>query len=215
MFRTYFKTAWRNLSRYKSYNIINVLGLTLGITSCLIIFLIVQYELGYDKFNSKADRIYRVTLNALDFNPCVSMAVVPALRNDFPELEEVSQVWYQESGLVIIGGVKKYNEKGYAFADQYFTSLFDYAWLEGNAKTALSEPNTVVLTESIAHKYFGEKEAMGQVINLENQYNLKVTGIIKDVPGNTHLPFHFLVSFETVRKERQAQGALSSFYWIT
>ena len=215
MFRNYFKTAWRNLSRYKSYSIINVLGLTLGITSCLVIFLVVQYELGYDKFNSKADRTYRVTLNALDFNPCVSMAVVPALRNDFPELEEVSQVWYQESGLVTIGGVKKYDEKGYAFADQYFSSVFDYNWLEGNAKTALADPNSVVLTESIAHKYFGDKEAMGQVINLENQYNLKVTGILKDVPGNTHLPVHFLVSFETVRKEREAQGALSSFFWIT
>ena len=215
MFKTYFKTAWRTLIRYKSYSIINMLGLTLGIASCLIIFLVVQYELNYDQFNSKADRIYRVTLNALDFNPCVSMAVVPALRNDFPELEEVSQVWYQESGLVVIGGVKKYDEKGYAFTDQYFSSVFDYDWLEGNAKTALADPNAVVLTQSIAHKYFGNKDPMGQVINLENQYNLKVTGVIKDLPGNTHLPFQFLVSFETVRKEKQAQGALSSFYWIS
>src|SRR5436190_19174706 len=109
MIKSYFKTAWRSVSRHKAYSIINDLGLTLGITSCLVIFLVVQYELGYDKFNTKADRIYRVTLNALDFNPCVSMAVVPALRNDFPELEEVSQVWYQESGLVTIGGIKKYD----------------------------------------------------------------------------------------------------------
>src|SRR3978361_1599002 len=89
-----FKTALRNLSKHKTYSIINVAGLTLGIASCLVIFLVVQYELSYDKFNSKEKRIYRVTLNAIDFNPCVSMAIVPALRNDFPELEKVSQAWY-------------------------------------------------------------------------------------------------------------------------
>jgi putative ABC transport system permease protein len=214
MIKNYFKTAWRSLNKYKSYSIINVLGLTLGIASCLVIFLVVKYELGYDKFNSKAKRTYRVTLNAIDFNACVSMAVAPALRNDFPELEEVSQVWYQESGLVTIGQ-SKYEEKGYAYADKYFSSIFDYHWLEGNYKTALSEPNSIVLTESLAHKYFGNREAMGQWINLENQYNLKVTGIIKDVPGDTHLPFNFLVSFETVRKEREKSGALSAFYWIS
>jgi putative ABC transport system permease protein len=93
MFKNYFKTAWRSLSKNRAYSLINVLGLTLGIASCLVIFLVVQYEMNYDKFNSKADRIYRVTLNAIDFNPCVSMAIASPLRHDFPELEEVSQVW--------------------------------------------------------------------------------------------------------------------------
>src|SRR6266516_1552586 len=180
MLKNYFKTAWRSLNKHRAYSIINVLGLTMGIASCLVIFLIVQYELSYDKFNAKADRTYRVTLNAIDFNPCVSMAVVPALRNDFPELEEVSQVWYHESGLINIGETK-YQEKGFIFADKYFPSVFDYHWLEGNSKTALAEPNAIVLIESIAHKYFGNKQAMGQVIKLENEYSLKVTGVIKDV----------------------------------
>jgi ABC-type antimicrobial peptide transport system permease subunit len=114
--------------------------------------------------------------------------------------------------LVTIGDHTRYDEKGFAFADQYFTSVFDYQWVEGNAKTALAEPNTIVLTESIAHKYFGNKEAMGQVINLDNNKNLKVTGIIKDVPGNTHLPFHFLVSFETIKED--VKGMMSQFYAI-
>lgn len=214
MFKNYFKTGWRAISRYKSYSIINIFGLTLGIASCLVIFLIVQYELGYDKFHKKASRIYRVTLNAIDFNPSVSMAVVPAIRNDFPELEEVSQVWYQQSGLITVGQTK-YDEKDFAFADGYLPSVFDYDWMEGNPKNALAEPNSVVLTEHIAYKYFGNKEAMGRMIRLENQYNLKVTGVIKDLPGNTHLPFNFLVSFETVRKEREKMGALSAFYWIS
>ena len=215
MIKNYFKTAWRALSRYRAYGIINVLGLTLGIVSCLVIFLVVKYELGYDKFHKKAGRIYRVTLNAIDFNPCVSMAVVPALRNDFPELEAVSQVWFRESGLITIGQRTRFEEKNFAYADPYFTHIFDYTWLEGNSKTALTEPNTVVLTESIARKYFGNKEAIGQVINLEKKFDLIVTGVIKDVPGNTHLPFNFLVSFETVRKEQEKRGALSQFYWIT
>jgi ABC-type antimicrobial peptide transport system permease subunit len=211
MIKNYFKTAWRNLSRYKAYSIINVLGLTLGIASCLVIFLVVQYELSYDKFNSKAGRIYRVTLNAIDFNPCVSLAIAGPMRNDFPELEEVSQVWYRGKGLMTINQ-KKFEEDGFAFADEYFASVFDYTWLEGNYKTALKEPNSIVLTESLAHKYFGINEAMGQPINLEDRYNLKVTGIIKDLPGNTHLPFKYLVSFETIRKENE--GMMTAFWAI-
>ena len=211
MFRNYFKIAWRNLNKYKAYSIINVLGLTLGIASCLIIFLVVRNELGYDNFHGKANRIYRVTLHALDYNPCVSMAVIPAMRNDFPELEQTSQVWYHESGLVKINQTR-YSEKGFIYADEHFPAIFDYQWLAGNPATALSEPNSVVLTESIARKYFGEKTAIGQIVNLDNQFDLKVTGLIKDVPGNTHLPFLFAVSFETVKKD--LKGAMSNFYWI-
>ena len=91
MIKTYFKTAWRNLSKHKAYSLINILGLTLGIASCLVIFLVVKYELNYDRFHSKANRTYRVTLNAIDFNPSVSLAVAPAMRADFPELEAVCE----------------------------------------------------------------------------------------------------------------------------
>jgi len=211
MLRNYLKIAWRSISRYKAYSIINISGLALGIASCLVIFLIVRYELGYDHFHRKADRTYRVTLHALDYNPSVSMAVAPALRNDFPELEQVSQVWYQSSGLVKVGPIA-YNEKGYAYADEYFTHIFDYPWLAGNPRTALSNPNAVVLTESAAKKYFGDKDAMGQLINLDNQYDLKVTGVMKDLPGNSHLNFLFLVSFETVKKD--IPGLFKNFYAI-
>jgi ABC-type antimicrobial peptide transport system permease subunit len=214
MIKHYFKTAWRSLTRYKVYSIINVLGLTLGIGSCLVILLVVKYELGYDKFNSKAERTYRVTLNAIDFNPSVSMAIVPAMRNDFPELEEVTQAWYHESGLIKIGQ-NKFEENRILFADKYFPSVFDFHWLEGDYHTALAEPNSIVLTESYARKYFGNKEAIGQLVNLENEHILKVTGVIKDLPGNTHLPFNLLVSFETVRKQREEKGAMSNFYWIS
>ena len=217
MFKNYFKTAWRSIAKNKVYSAINISGLALGIASCLIIFLVVNYELGYDNFNKKADRIYRVTLNAIDFNPSVSMAVTPALRTYFPELEQVSQVWYQRDGLVTVNN-KRYSEKGYMFADAQFSKIFDYQWVMGDPNTALSEPNSVVLTESIAKKYFLQqtlptsKDVIGQIINLDNHYNLKVTGIIKDLPGNTNLPFIFLVSFETV--SQQVKGMMSQFYAI-
>jgi len=208
----YTKTAWRTIRGHRAYSLINILGLTLGIASCLVIFLVVKYELGYDKWFSKSDRIYRVTLNGIDFNPSVSMAVVPAMRNDFPELEAVSQVLFQPSMIIKVEGGTRYEEKSFAFADEQFTKVFDYQWLEGNPATALSAPNSVVLTESVAHKYFGSKEAIGQVINADNSYNLKVAGVIKDLPGNTHLPLSALVSLETIKNE--IKGMLSNFYAI-
>lgn len=214
MLKNYFKRAWRSLSRQKAYSLINVLGLTLGIASSIVIFLVVQYELSYDKFHKKADRIYRVTLNAIDFNPSVSMAITPKMRNDFPELQAVTQVWFHQSAVITLGDTK-YEEKNLALADQYFTSVFDYEWLQGNPKTALNEPNEIVLTETMAHKYFGDKDAMGQLIRVDDKFDLKVTGVVKDLPGNTHLPFNFLVSFETVRKDLEKRGALSAFYWIS
>ena len=198
MLINYFLTAFRNIRRRLGYTLINVFGLALGIASCLLIFLVVRYELGYDAFNSKADRIYRVSHHSIDYNPRVSPAVAPALRNDFPELE-VAQFFYDE-GMVKIGN-NRYNEKNYAYADEYVPRVFDYQWLAGDPRSALTNPNSIVLTESMARKYFGTAEAMGQTIYLDNQFNCKVTGIIRDLPGNTSLPFIFLVSLTTIKKE--------------
>jgi len=211
MIKTYFKTAWRNLSKHKAYSLINILGLTLGIASCLVIFLVVKYELNYDRFHSKANRTYRVTLNAIDFNPSVSFAVAPAMRTDFPELEAVSQTWFQNSAQIKVGDTR-YDDKKLLFADQFFTSVFDYTWIQGNPKTALAEPNSIVLTESYARKYFGNRDALGQLITLDNRFNLKVTGVIKDLPGNTHLPFNMAVSFETIRED--VKGMMNQFWAI-
>ena len=111
-----------------SYALLNVLGLTLGIASCLVIFLIVRNELTYDNFQ-KADRTYRVTLNAIDFNSDVSMAIAPAMRNDFPELEQVSQIFYRHGGLIKVNN-NRFREKDYAFADEHFLNIFNYQWIE-------------------------------------------------------------------------------------
>ena len=211
MIKNYFKTAWRNLLTNKAFSFINVFGLALGVASSLILFLVARNELTYDSFHKKADRIYRVTLNALDFNSSVSLAVLPAMRNDFPELEHATQTFYYPDALISLRN-QKFLEKGLAFADEEFFKVFNYQWLAGNPIKALNEPNTVVLTESIAQKYFGNKDAIGKVIKLNNNYNLKVTGIIKDVPANTSTPFVMIASWATIKGE--FKDALSNFYSI-
>lgn len=212
MFSNYIKLAFRSIRRNISYTLLNVAGLTLSIASCIVIFLVVKNELSYDRYHKKADRTYRVTLNAIDFNPSVSMAVTKAMRNDFPELENITQFWYRGQQLMQVGE-SRYNEEGMAYADEQFARVFDFNWLEGDQKTALSAPNSIVLTKTLAKKYFGDKPAMGQTIRFDNSNDLLVTGIIEDLPGNTHLPFKYLVSFETIEKE--LGGALREFYWIS
>ncbi len=135
MIKSYIIIAFRNIRRNFSYAFLNVFGLTLGIASCLVIFLIVRNELNFDNF-SKADRICRVTLNAIDLNSNVSMAIAPAMRTDFPELEQVSQVWSRNDGFVKVNN-HRFLEKHYAFADDHFTRIFNYNWIAGNPNTAL------------------------------------------------------------------------------
>ncbi|MBS1663999.1 MAG: ABC transporter permease [Bacteroidetes bacterium] len=208
MLVNYILTAFRYMRRRLGFTLINVLGLALGIASCLLIFLVVRYELGYDAFNTKADRIYRVNHHSIDYNPRTSPVVAPAMRNDFPELQ-VAEFFYND-GIVKVGN-DRYNESNYAFADEYVPGVFDYQWIAGDSRTALAAPNSIVLTEKMAHKYFGTKDAMGQVINLDNQWNCKVTGIIKDLPGNTSLPLPFMVSMSTIKKEL---SGMNNYYSI-
>jgi len=200
MFKSYFVIALRNLKRNLNYTILNVVGLTLSIASCLIIFLITKNELTYDTYHKKADRTYRVTMHGLDYNPSVSMAIAPAMRSYFPELEQIAEILPASSGLMKIGNTR-YKQDNYAFANNSFIQTFDYTWLAGNAGTALTEPNTIVLTQSVAKKFFGSQNPIGQTIELDNNYPLKVTGLIADLPPNTNTTFDFLVSMETIAKE--------------
>lgn len=198
MLKSYCLIAWRTLRRYSAYSFFNIVGLTLGIASCIILFFVVRYELSYDAFNSKASRTYRVTLHALDYNPSISLAVAPALRNDFAQLEQVAQVMFNPVSTVK-KGTTLYDERNVAYAEPQLTQVFDYSWLAGDAKTALATPNSVVLTQTIARKYFGEENPVGRLLTIDNN-DLKVTGVIKDIPGNSHLPVNLLVSLSTIQQ---------------
>jgi ABC-type antimicrobial peptide transport system permease subunit len=197
MFKNYVIIAFRNIRRNLSYAFLNVFGLTLGVAACLVIFLIVRNELNYDNY-AKANRIYRVTLNAIDFNSNVSLAVAPKMRNGFPELEQVSQVLYNDQVIVKVNN-NRFRDKDFAFVDEHFFRIFDLQWIVGNPKTALSEPNSLVINQTLAKKYFGNTNPIGQFIFVENQLNVKVTGVIKDLPGNRSLPLQMLCSFETIK----------------
>jgi len=209
MFRSYILIAFRNLRRNWSYTFLNIFGLTLGIASCLILFLVVRNELTFDNYK-KADRIYRVTWNAIDFNSNISLAVAPKMRAEFPELQ-VAQVMYNQEAMIKINN-QRFKEKDFVVADEYLPQVFDFQWVSGDPKTALKEPNSLVLTESIAKKYFGNTSPMGQVINVENQFNAKVTGVIKDLPSNRSVPIQILLSFETIRN--QVKEGMSNIYDI-
>jgi len=209
MFKSYFTIAFRNIRRNWSYAFLNIFGLTLGIASCLILFLVVRNELTFDNYK-KADRIYRVTWNAIDFNSNISLAVAPKMRAQFPELW-VSQVMYNQEAMIKIDN-KRFKEKNFVIADKYLPLIFDFQWISGDPKTALSEPNAIVLTESIAKKYYGDTNPMGEVINVENQFNAKVTGVIKDLPSNRSVPIQILLSFETIRN--QVKNGMDNIYNI-
>ncbi|MDJ1471792.1 ABC transporter permease [Xanthocytophaga flava] len=202
MIRNYVKIAVRGLLRHKSYAFINIAGLALGLAATIVILLIVRNELTYDSFHAKADRTYRVTVRALDYNPSVSFAIAPALRNDFPEAENISQFWHWQEGMIKIGS-ERYSEKALAFADDQFVQVFNFDWVEGNPKTALQAPNSIVLTESAAQKYFGKEDPIGKTIQLENRWDLRVTGVMKDLPSNTHFSFRFLISWATIQKDAE------------
>lgn len=212
MFKNYLKIAWRNLMRNKSYAIINVTGLTVGIAACLLIFLIVQFETSFDTFHTKKNSIYRVVTaskgpNGLDLGGGVPFPTSQALRIDYPQLEEVAAI-FKYGGLYSIGdaankqAVKKFNEDDAYYCEPQFFDIFDFGWLAGDKKNALSEPNTAVLTQDEADKFFGDwHNAIGKVIRFENKTDFKVTGILKNFPDNTDFPVKIMMSYATARQK--------------
>src|SRR5690606_30099895 len=195
MIRNYIKIAWRNLKRHKLFSLINILGLSLGISTCFIIMLYVQDELSYDKFHENAANIARIVfqadINGGKINESVTMApVAQTLKNDFPEVKDATRLLdYGNPKISYKNNVFK--EHRFAFADPNIFDIFTLSMIAGNPETALLEPHTVVITQSTAKKYFGEEDAIGKTILLTANHDqpYQVTGVIKDIPSNSH--FHF------------------------
>jgi putative ABC transport system permease protein len=182
------------------------MGLAIGIASFLIIFLYIADELSYDRYHSNADDIYRI-VNIYDFggvgeNSASSpFPVAFSLKGDYPDMiKNVVRVFnFQAPRSFIEYEENRFNEKGFFFADSTFFSVFDYEFVKGNSKTALNEQFSVVITESTAKRYFGDEDPMGKMISFEREVKLKVNGIIKDVPTQSHFHFDFMASLSTVR----------------
>jgi putative ABC transport system permease protein len=201
MFSNFLKTALRSIFRNRTYVIINILGLAVGFACSLLIFLFVIHELNYDKFNEKYDRIYRLYLvGKFSGSQILKAAYTPApaarvFLAEFPEVEAAVRMASWDETMVTIDD-RKFIENHLVFADSSFFDIFSIPLLEGNPKKALSKPSYVVLTRSQAMKYFGNAEALGQHLRIGNDTTLyTITGIMEDVPENSHFNFNMLVSF--------------------
>ncbi len=194
MFKNYFKIAFRNLSRHKGYAAINIFGLVLGLAAFWMIALYVADELSYDRYNKNAGRIVRLAQHASWDGGNMNVALTsppfaPALKTDYPEIEDAVRI-DAEGGGIITYQDKKINAGDIIFADKSIFNIFSYQFLYGDPETASTEPNSIVISESLADKIFGSAEsAFGQTIYFDNSDGSKVTGVIKDIPGNSHLRF--------------------------
>ena len=199
MIKNYLKIAWRSLLNNKGFSILNISGLAIGMASAMLILLWIQNETGYDRFHKNGNRVYQVWGNntvggKIQSGTATPEIMAPGLKNDVPEIEEVSRISWGETYLFSIGD-KSLKAKG-NLVDPGFLTLFTFPFAEGDAKTALQDPYSIVLTERLAKKIFGNEEAIGKMLKVENDENYKVTGVLKDLPNNTQFNFEYLMSYE-------------------
>jgi putative ABC transport system permease protein len=202
MLKNYFKIGWRNLIRNRSNTAINVVGLSLGITCSIILFLIVKHGVSFDRFHSKGERIYRVVSKTRNnsgyhFTQGIPLPLPQAIKNDFQEIEQVAFTSYRRVSMITVhhkDGAKKYEEpKGVAFADQAFFKVFDRKLLNGPVETSLDDPNEAIISKKWALNYFSKLDVIGEVVEYEKkQYS--ITAVMEDFPVNTDLPFELILS---------------------
>jgi putative ABC transport system permease protein len=215
MLRNFVKTAYRSLLINKGFTLINILGLALGLTACLLIIFYVFDELSYDRFNIKSNRIYRVNedLKLGDNKVQYAVAMPPlaqALKNDFPEVENTVRI-RRAGGFHIQKVNEQFQENNVFFADPSLFDVFTLPMLYGNAKQALTEPNSVVLTASAAKKYFSKLNVVGQKLIVDDNKALAITGVIKDLPKQSHFQADFLVSMATWADSRSVEWLRSDY----
>jgi putative ABC transport system permease protein len=205
MLKNYLKIGWRNLLKNKTFSLINIIGLAIGLSCFILISLFVLDELSFDRFNANADRIYRVNSDLI-FNgselrlPVASDMMGSTLKKDYPQVEEFTRVFTSNGSKLIRKGNLFINEARVAHVDSTFFRIFSFSSVNGNTETALNEPNTVVITESTAKKYFGNGDPVGKTIetNDAGKTLYHVTAVIRDMPSNSHFHFDFLFSMKNV-----------------
>ena len=216
MLKNYVKIALRNLLKSKGYTFINVAGLAVGLACCLLILLFVRDELSYDRHHEKADQIYRITLEALlgeqEINgPIAPAPMAQALVNDYPEVVQATRLFTFSGETFVRYEDKRFVEERFFFGDSTVFEVFTFPLLRGDPETALVEPNTVVLTESTARKYFGAEDPVGQTIRIDEENDYEVTGVMADVPENSHFHFDFLGSLGTLDRSRSPVWVSNNF----
>jgi len=215
LFSNYLKIGLRKIKRQKIYSLINIAGLAVGLACCAVIIFYVKNELSYDSFHKDADRIYRVAVHRINivgehWFVATPAPLGPELMRSYPQVEQAVRVvppYENASHVLVVQGEKCFFENRVWFADEDIFVLFRMPFIQGNPRTALTHPNTVVITEGMAKKYFGEEAALGKTLQIEIDYDTgivelqdyEVTGIIKNAPANTHLKYDMFLSMETMR----------------
>ena len=215
MFQNFFKIAVRNLSRQKMYSLINISGLALGMAGSLLMFAFVINELSYEDFHRHKDQIYRVAIEFGQGENTMKLAgampaLGPALADELPEVLQAVR-FQRETKTVLKYGDKEFREDRFFFTDSSVFQVFTFPLISGDPATALRAPFSVVISEEIARKYFGSEEAVGKVLQYMDQYEFHVTGVMQDVPPNTHLKPDFLASFASLDKIAKVEHPWNQF----
>ena len=213
MIKNLLKTAFRSIVRDKGYSLLNVLGLTIGITSSIFLFLYILDELSYDQYHENKKNIYRVITHIKEVDDEFTWVVAqipfaPTVRDKYPEVTKVVR-FFGTGRALFEKGDKSFYEEDIMVSDSAIFEVFSYNFIQGNPETALHEPYSIVLTKDLAIKYFGTELALGEDLqNGEDTY--KVTGVIENVPKNSHFSFDGLISLASMSEQRQ-QGNWGSF----
>ena len=215
MFNNFLKITFRNLIKNKAYTLINLSGLAIGIACIVLVLLWVENELSYDRFFKNADNIHLVLQgDNKSYSTSTSELMAPELKAKFSEVTDVTDFGYVNEDFLFKYKNNSFNEY-VAFTDNRFFNIFNFPFIEGNRETALSDPNSLVVTESFAKKYFGGKNALGKIISFDlvnSSYDLKVTGVLKDLPQNTHFQRQAFVSMEILNKRFPNMKSWGSFW---
>jgi putative ABC transport system permease protein len=212
MYKSYFTIAWRTFLKNKGYTTINILGLVIGLTACLLITLYVSHELSYDRFNENADRIYRVN-NEIKFGDNhLDRAATNAIfgetaKSNFPQIEQTTRLLWH-GGFLVKKGDLNIREGDVAWADSTLFDVFTLPMISGDPKSALREPNSIVITESVALKYFDRTDVAGLTLTINNKKNRKITGVIKDLPPTCH--FRFTCFIPLLENESASEASWAS-----
>jgi len=206
MLINYLKIAWRNISKNKFFSAINIFGLSIGLACCILMYLFIQHELSYDRFNKHATYIYRVTSIGDGPNGKSHLAVTPApwaplMKKDYPEIQQYVRVLKDEKSNIGEKSKTHFNEAELYFADSTFFDVFSFELESGDPKLALKAPNSIILTRAAAKKYFGERDPIGKSLEVNSfgrNFDVQVTGIAKQTPGNSSLQFNALISLQTL-----------------
>lgn len=205
MIKNYLITAWRNIRKSKGFSFINIAGLAVGLAVCLIILLYIQDELSFDSYHTHAERIYRIQRSWYDADGSIgegfatlAPSFVPLLKNEFKEIEEIARMFGIDN-TVLKAGDKAFTEERLFFAEPEIFKILTIPFILGNSETALNNAGAIVLSRSMAYKYFGDENPLGESITMDGRLLFQVTGVMEDVPANSHLHFDFLVSYLTLK----------------